>query len=100
LILRNIRLILDSKIPLIVRIPLIAGINDDDESLNAMARFVSELDNKLHVDLLPYHRFGENKYKMLDKSYELIGLEPLTEEQLQKALRIFEKYRLTVALQE
>lgn len=99
LILRNIRLILDNKIPLIVRIPLIPGINDDDESLHAMAHFVSELDNKLPVDLLPYHRLGENKYKMPDKSYELSGLEPPTEEQLQRALRIFEKYKLTVALQ-
>ena len=99
-ILRNARLILEKGVPMIIRIPLIPGINDHEESLNEMALFVSGLNDNLHVDCLPYHRLGENKYKMLDRPYQLAGKKPFNEEQLRKASEIFKDYNLDVAIQE
>jgi pyruvate formate lyase activating enzyme len=99
MILRNARLIIEKGVPMIIRVPLIPGISDSEENLDEIARFVSELDNKLHVDLLPYHRFGMGKYEMLDMDYQLKNTEYLNEEQLQKAMKVFERYGLDCEIQ-
>ncbi|MFC1847642.1 glycyl-radical enzyme activating protein [Chloroflexota bacterium] len=99
-ILRNAHLVIAKGVPMIIRIPLIPGINDSKENLGETASFVSELDNKLHTDLLPYHRFGESKYKMLDSYYELNGFKSPSREQVQIALEIFKQYGVDCAIQE
>ena len=74
LVLDNIRRIdsSDFQASLIIRIPLIPGINDDDENLRAVASFARGLTKKLQaIELLPYHRLGLNTYKMLGKPYLL-----------------------------
>lgn len=98
-ILRNARLVVAKGVPMIIRIPVIPGINDSEENLSEIARFVSELDNNLHVDLLPYHRFGESKYRMLDRDYQLTDMKPPNEEQLQRVVEIFKKYGLDCAIE-
>ncbi len=75
LILRNAKWLSDSRIPTIVRIPLIPGYNDCRSNLERTAAFISRL-NVEKVDLLPYHPFGSSKYKMLGREYRLVGLEP------------------------
>ena len=70
LVLDNIRRINSSDFPvsIVIRIPLIPGVNDDDENLKAAATLSRELTKKLKaIELLPYHRLGLNTYKMLDK---------------------------------
>lgn len=99
-ILRNAGLVVAKRVPMIIRIPLIPGVNDLEENLVETARFVSELDNKLHVHLLPYHRFGESKYKMLDRDYQLTDVKSPNDEQLQKAVEIFRQCGLDCAIQE
>lgn len=98
-ILRNAETIASMRIPMIIRIPLVPGINDWEENLKETARFVSKLNNNLHVDLLPYHRLGENKYKMLDQRYQLNSVTPPTDDQQRKAIEIFEQYGLDCAIQ-
>ena len=74
LVLNNIRRLDLSDVPfsLIIRIPLIPGINDDDENLKAVAALARELPKKLQgIELLPYHRLGLNTYRMLGKPYRL-----------------------------
>jgi pyruvate formate lyase activating enzyme len=98
-ILRNARLIVEKGVPMIIRVPLIHGINDSEENLGETARFVSELDNKLQVNLLPYHRFGIGKYEMLDMDYQLNNIEYLNDEQLQRAMEVFKRYGLDCEIQ-
>ncbi len=99
-ILRNLKLVVAKGIPTIIRIPLIPGINDCAENLIEIADLIKRLNIKLHIDLLPYHRFGESKYKMLDREYKLAGLEPLTNVQLQNAVEIFTLHGLDCSIQE
>jgi pyruvate formate lyase activating enzyme len=92
LIMQNLKTIISGKLPVIIRIPMIPGLNDSHDGLTAFARTVS---NTLHlnkVDLLPYHRFGIGKYQMLDRRYRLIRLETPTEVILQTAKEIFESF--------
>jgi pyruvate formate lyase activating enzyme len=72
-ILRGINLVAVSKVPVIVRIPVIPGANDSEENMQAIARLCRDLGIN-EVNLLPYHRFGESKYVMLDRRYHLGGL--------------------------
>lgn len=99
-ILSNARLVVARGVQMFIRIPLIPGINDSAENLTETARFVSELDNKLHVDLLPYHRMGQGKYAMLDTEYHLKDARPQSEEQVQESLGIFKKQGLDCAIQK
>jgi pyruvate-formate lyase-activating enzyme len=55
---RNIELTLGMEIRLIIRIPLIFGINDGDKAAEGMVEYISGLEHYQKVDLLPYHRWG------------------------------------------
>ena len=48
----------------IVRTPLIPGINDDEEHIRATLAFIRPHKNVVDYELLPYHRFGESKYRV------------------------------------
>lgn len=98
-ILRNARLIAEKKIPMIIRVPLIPSVNDSEDNLNEIARFILELDHTLHVDLLPYHRFGESKYEMLDMDYRLSNVRPPDDEHIYRCQDIFKKNGLDCAIQ-
>ena len=69
-ILENIRHIRrDLNVPVVVRVPVIPGYNDDEENIAATARFAAELDAPVH--LLPYHRLGESKLESLGQKVKL-----------------------------
>ncbi len=69
-ILENIRHIRrDLQVPVVVRVPVIPGHNDDEENIAATARFAAELDAPVH--LLPYHRLGEGKLESLGQALRL-----------------------------
>lgn len=89
LILRNLERCVRSGCEVFIRIPVIPGYNDSEENLRATADFIRDLDPALHVDLLPYHRFGEGKYKMLDLPYPLEGVKAPGEAQMQAYRQIF-----------
>jgi pyruvate formate lyase activating enzyme len=75
----NALLVAKSGKEMIVRVPLIPGMNDDDENLEALCRFVGSLDVVKEVHLLPYHNYGRAKYERLGRSYplgNLCGLDP------------------------
>ena len=54
----------------IVRTPVIPGFNDSPEDIRKIADFIRPFPRVI-FELLPYHRFGEPKYRFLDKSYLL-----------------------------
>ena len=83
---------------LTVRIPLIPGVNDDEENLRASARFLSELGTKPPVDLLPYHRLGVDKYLRLGREYGLKEVEPPLDAAVSLAVRVLEEVGLKVSV--
>jgi pyruvate formate lyase activating enzyme len=87
-ILGSLKLVAASGVPVIIRIPVIPGSNDSVENMTAIARYVAGLGLK-QVNLLPYHRFGESKYAMLDRQYRLGDLRPPAEGELEKLVDLF-----------
>jgi pyruvate formate lyase activating enzyme len=58
--------------PMIVRIPVIPGLNDSADNILATARFTRDLGDKvLRLELLPYHPFGIHSYGELGRNYAL-----------------------------
>lgn len=94
LILKNLALIVKKGVPIIIRVPLIPGYNDSEENLKALARAVVDITKDAPVNILPYHRYGANKYRMIDMTYTLDDVPELTPEQLQKAKEIIESFGL------
>ncbi len=54
---------------LVVRIPVLNGINSDEENIAKTARFVKENIDNPKIELLPYHEYGKDKYEALNLSY-------------------------------
>jgi pyruvate formate lyase activating enzyme len=59
----------------VVRVPLIPGINDDAENLERLGSFVANLPQIERVDLLPYHPTARDKYEHLARAYQLGGVQ-------------------------
>ncbi len=86
---RNLRELLKTDAEIYIRVPLIPEITDTESNLKAIAAFVKKLQRPLHIDLLPYHNYGENKYRMLDMPYSLSEAKRQSEEKLAECLEIF-----------
>lgn len=89
-ILENLEALARRKKPIVVRFPVIPGINDGAEDIRQMAAFLSRL-GLLRIDLLPYHRIGLEKYRRLGMQYRLEGLESPAPEHLRHIAQQFER---------
>ncbi|MBF0313651.1 MAG: glycyl-radical enzyme activating protein [Oligoflexia bacterium] len=73
LILENMKkLFLAANVPLLLRLPVIPGINDHLENFQQIIAFIKEHDplgRVTAVELLPYHRYGVRKYQGLQMEY-------------------------------
>lgn len=96
LILKNIAEVLSSGAEVLVRMPLIPGVNDDQQNLEAVGTFLEKQRSNVQLELLPYHRMGEDKYKRLDRSYEMDEIQPSTLEEMAKAIEILAKFDISV----
>jgi len=68
-ILHNLNALAATGAHIIIRIPLIGGVNDNDENIEHTAKFISELaGEKKPVHLLPYHNIAQNKYRKLGRA--------------------------------
>ena len=74
--------------PVWIRHVLVPERNDNDECLEKLYGFVSTLKNVQKVEVLPYHTFGEYKWKELGYEYPLAGIEPPSKERIENANRI------------
>jgi pyruvate formate lyase activating enzyme len=80
IIMKNLRLLIEKNVSILVRIPLIPGFNADEASLFKMCSCLSNLGIK-QVSFLPYHRLGEVKYENLSLDYKMKGIPLLTKKQ-------------------
>ncbi len=64
-VLSNLRRLARADRPLIVRTPVVPGVNDTPEAIADIARFVSQFSNLLYYELMPFHRLAGAKYESL-----------------------------------
>ena len=71
-----------------IRHVLVRGITTDERYLKQLREFIDTLKTVDRVEVLPYHTLGVFKWKELGIPYQLEGVEPPTEEQIECAKRI------------
>lgn len=75
---------------LIIRIPMIEGRNVTESNIKETADFFkTNLTFYDHLELLPFHNFGESKYRQLGKTYEFAGVANMGEENYSRYLERF-----------
>jgi len=101
LILSNLRFLAENKKDILIRIPLIEGVNADKENITESARFLSILPwgNK-KVNLLPYHDIGYGKHEKLGTIYNPahIPMKSPSDKTLKQTIAIFEEYGIKTTI--
>lgn len=99
LILQNIRRIAQSGHPFSIRIPLIEGINADEQNIAETARFLSHL-SPLTTHLLLYHDVGRDKHRRMWSQYnpQNYPMSTPTDETLQRCRQQLEASGLHVVI--
>ncbi len=75
-ILKNLKELLHRRKNVRIRMPLLKGLNSSRKDIQGVIEFLMpfrEHKNFKGIDLLPYHKFGVNKYKQLGMEYPLEG---------------------------
>lgn len=93
-ILENLKKLSDSGANIYIRMPIIAGVNDDSH-IDETIEFLSNL-NIIQVNLLPYHKMGMEKYKRLGMEYKLTGDEKPSDEKMKEIADKFRKAGIKV----
>ena len=69
-ILENLIALAETGVDMNIRIPLIKGVNDDDENIHESAKFIAAFKgNPPLVNILPFHNIAEKKYEKLGLDY-------------------------------
>jgi len=90
LILHNLQILAETGVPIIIRIPLIGGVNDSSGNLEQTATLIAGLAGTAkEVQLLPYHTIAQNKYFKLGKPDAFEKLQEPGKESLARAISIF-----------
>lgn len=101
-ILFNLKRLVQLGAKIVVRMPLIAGINDDRDELRASLSIIEGLrkdGGRIEgVEVLPYHRYGVNKYSQLGQDYPLDEIEGYSEDQLAELETLFTEFDLPIRL--
>ncbi len=99
LILDNLTALAEYGAEVQVRIPLIGGVNDDDDSVAAMATYIADLPGeKRAVSLLPFHDVARGKDEKLGQERDLAALYEPGADALQKVIDAFAGYGLSATI--
>jgi pyruvate formate lyase activating enzyme len=96
LILKNLQALSERGHNIVLRVPIIPGINDDDGNIRQTGAFAAALPHLRRVDLLPYHHTGADKYDRLDRTYGLPETRPPSDKRLADIAQILRGFGLQV----
>jgi len=96
LILSNLRALASQGSAITVRVPIIPGVNDDDENISRLGEFVASLPRVPSISILPYHTAGADKYARLNKTYALPQTQSPSDERMAEIAAVLQDFGLTV----
>ncbi|MBR6748672.1 MAG: glycyl-radical enzyme activating protein [Clostridia bacterium] len=91
LILENLRRLASAGAEMILRTPVIPGVNDTPGDIRAIAGFVAELsaaacaagfEKAYGLELLPYHNLGADKFAAMNREFRGAGIDSPSDEQM------------------
>jgi pyruvate formate lyase activating enzyme len=96
MILDNLQKLSKARAHIIVRIPLIPGVNDDEVNIEMSASFLTSLPYLDGIELMPYHEIGLTKYQALGMKYKLSDIQPSTSQKIVEIEKILSEHQLPV----
>lgn len=87
-IIENIKYAVNNHPKTVLRIPVIPNFNDTLDDAYKFANLLIDINAK-EVQLLPFHQFGENKYNLLNRIYEMTTFKNLHPEDLKDYQQVF-----------
>jgi len=75
--------------PAWVRFTLVPGLTDDPANIDGIAKFVAPMKNVQRVEVQPFHKLGEFKWKAMKLDYALKAAEPPPTAQIQETIDRF-----------
>jgi len=96
-ILRNAAFLVERGATVQFRMPLLPGINDSDEDLRALSRFLEGLGVQT-LELVPYHDLYLAKYATLGLEARLADLEPPSPSDRQRAVERLRRHGVVAAI--
>jgi pyruvate formate lyase activating enzyme len=94
LILQNLYRLSEAGANVVVRVPLIPGVNDDKANLCKAGEVLSSLPKLPQVEIIAYHDIAGAKYESLGRDYRLPGVKTPTPETLAWAVQTLASYGL------
>ena len=82
-ILDNLRALGEVHANIWLRVPIIPGVNDDADNLDATARVAQQTRGVRQVNLLPYHRTAQHKFAVLGRPFPLPDTASPSDEELE-----------------
>ena len=98
MILENLKAAVRTAPEVMVRFPVIPGINDGEENLRQTAEFVRALDAGTPLGVLPFHQTADAKYERLGMPNRMHGIAPPTTDRMDAVKGAFEAFGLNVIL--
>jgi pyruvate formate lyase activating enzyme len=87
----NFRKLVGLNKKVIVRVPVIPGFNNEKHNFEMMVDFLEGLGRPVEaVDLLPFHNFGEAKYKQLEYHYNYRGQSNMEKEEVKQFIELLQ----------
>ena len=77
--------------PVWIRHVLVPGYTDDDKALEALADFLTSLNNIERIEVLPFHNLAAFKWKELGIKYTLAETLPPTQKRIDNARKILSR---------
>ncbi|MBE9489337.1 MAG: glycyl-radical enzyme activating protein [Bacteroidetes bacterium] len=98
-ILENLQILAAGGMAMNIRIPLIKGVNDDDDNIYKSAKFIANLKgNQPIVNILPFHNIAAKKYEKLGAYYDKGVMDEPDSKRVNEILEIFTMYSINVRI--
>ncbi len=97
LIMSNLEWLSKQGAGIVVRIPVIPGINDTDENMDATGNFLSGLASRPEVNLLPYHASAMEKYRRFSIPYRMTDISAPSGERMKELSDRLARFGLAVS---
>jgi len=89
LILENARKIADMGKRMVIRIPVVSGLNNSISNMSSIFYFVKSLGSAVEqVDILNYHNLAEGKYMRLGLNYMLKDVKPCPDKEIEAIIHM------------
>jgi pyruvate formate lyase activating enzyme len=68
---------------------MVPGETDDPANVDGIARFVAPMKNVEWVEVQPFHKMGEFKWKAMGLEYKLLNIEPPSRDLVNRVIEQF-----------